>query len=209
MSFKDDFKPKNSQEPAPNDAENVSASEAAEGSAAQAPGEFRELLVRLQAEKDDLAARLRAAIRQLADLDNARKRAERERQEEAARATASVIEGILPVLDAFERALAAHHDDEYEDYRKGFELIYRQLLDSLARFGLERIDALGKHFDPHFHQAVERVDAEDQPDGTVVAELRCGYKLRDRVLRPTLVRVVVKPSRAPATEPADADSRLN
>ncbi len=209
MSDKGDSKEKKSQMPAPNDAEITAAPEpdAAESSEAQAPAGVRELLVRLQTEKDDLAARLNSAIRQLADLDNARKRVERERQEDAARAAANVIETLLPVLDAFERALDAHNDDAYEDYRKGFELIYRQLLDSLGRFGLERIAALGMPFDPRVHQAVERVESEDEKDGTVISELRSGYRLRDRVLRPTLVRVAVRPSSA--REPADADTRVN
>jgi molecular chaperone GrpE len=164
-----------------------------------------ELLVRLQVEKDELAAKYSAAVRQLADLDNARKRIERERREDAARITAHVIEPMLPVLDAFERALAAHSDPAYEEYRKGFELIYRQLLEALGRFGVERIEALGRPFDPHVHQAVERVESSEHEDGTVVEDLRHGYKLRERVLRPALVRVAFRP----ATELADADSQLN
>ncbi len=169
-----------------------------------APGQM-DLLVRLQMEKDELAAKYSAAVRQLADLDNARKRIERERREDTARITVHVIEPLLPVLDAFERALAAHSDPAYEDYRKGFELIYRQLLEALGRFGVERIEALGRPFDPHVHQAVERVESSEYEDGTVVEDLRHGYKLRERVLRPALVRVAFRP----ATELADADSRLN
>ena len=169
-----------------------------------APGQM-DLLVRLQMEKDELAAKYSAAVRQLADLDNARKRIERERREDTARITVHVIEPLLPVLDAFERALAAHSDPAYEDYRKGFELIYRQLLEALGRFGVERIEALGRPFDPHVHQAVERVESSEHEDGTVVEDLRHGYKLRERVLRPALVRVAFRP----ATELADADSRLN
>jgi len=169
-----------------------------------APGQM-DLLVRLQMEKDELAAKYSAAVRQLADLDNARKRIERERREDTARITVHVIEPLLPVLDAFERALAAHSDPAYEDYRKGFELIYRQLLEALGRFGVERIEALGRPFDPHVHQAVERVESSEYEDGTVVEDLRHGYNLRERVLRPALVRVAFRP----ATELADADSRLN
>ena len=183
-------------------AENGSAAEDGGDGAASAS---MELLVRLQKEKDELAAKYSAAVRQLADLDNARKRIERERREETVRATAHVIEPMLPVLDSFERALAAHSDPAYEDYRKGFEIIYRQLLDALKRFGLERIETEGKPFDPHVHQAVERVESSEHEDGTIVEDVRHGYKLRDRVLRPALVRVAFRP----AAEPADADSRVN
>lgn len=171
-----------------------------------------QMLVRLQTERDALAAKYNAAIRQLADLDNARKRIERERRDDAARHTAHVIESVLPVLDAFEHALAAHSEPAYEDYRKGFELICRQLMDSLARFGLTRIEAVGKPFDPHLHQAIERVESEDHHDGTVLADLRYGYKLRERVLRPALVRVAVKPApkeSEPAHAPAESDTPVN
>jgi molecular chaperone GrpE len=183
----------------------VEAGDSAEGAESGTSPANSDLLVRLQMEKDELAAKYSAAVRQLADLDNARKRIERERREDSARAVAHVIEPILPVLDGFERALAAHSDPAYEDYRKGFEIIYRQLLEALKRFGLERIETLGKPFDPHVHQAVERVESTEYEDGTVVEDLRHGYKLRDRVLRPALVRVAFRP----APEPADADSRVN
>jgi len=199
LSLQDEKKTNQNQE---EDA-NAAVPEASAGGEA-APGQM-DLLVRLQMEKDDLAAKYSAAVRQLADLDNARKRIERERREDTAKITAHVIEPLLPVLDAFERALAAHSDPAYEDYRKGFELIYRQLLESLARFGVERIEAMGRPFDPHVHQAVERVESSEHEDGTVVEDLRHGYKLRELVLRPALVRVAFRP----ATELADADSRLN
>ncbi len=200
MSFQDEPKPSHNQE---SDAD-AAAPETPSGGEAAAASQM-ELLVRLQMEKDELAAKYSAAVRQLADLDNARKRIERERREDSARITAHVIEPILPVLDAFERALAAHSEPSYEDYRKGFELIYRQLLEALGRFGVERIEALGRPFDPHVHQAVERVESSEHEDGTVVEDLRHGYKLRERVLRPALVRVAFRP----ATELADADSRVN
>jgi molecular chaperone GrpE len=199
LSFQDERKPNHNQE---TDAA-AAAPEAPAGGEA-APGQM-ELLVRLQMEKDELAAKYGAAVRQLADLDNARKRIERERREDAGRITANVVEPILPVLDGFERALAAHSDPAYEDYRKGFELIYRQLLEALERLGVQRIEALGRPFDPHVHQAVERVESNEHEDGTVVEELRHGYKLRERVLRPALVRVAFRP----AAELADADSRVN
>jgi molecular chaperone GrpE len=147
-------------------------------------------LAAAQAEKEELRQTL---VRRQADFENYRKRIERERLEEAQRAVARLIEGLLPVLDAFERALAAHDDPTYEDYRKGFELIYRQLRDALERQGLNRIEAEGKTFDPHLHHAIERIESEDHEDGAVLEVLQPGYRLRDKVLRPATVRVAVHP----------------
>jgi molecular chaperone GrpE len=104
-----------------------------------------------------------------------------------------LIEDLLPVLDGFERALSAHDDPAYEEYRKGLELIYKGLWDTLARHGLERIEAAGKPFDPHVHQAIDRVETREHPDGTVVEVLQEGYKIHDRVLRPSAVRVAMHP----------------
>jgi len=159
-------------------------------------------LAAAQAEKEELRHTL---VRRQADFENYRKRIERERLEEAQRVVARLIEGLLPVLDAFERALAAHDDPAYEDYRKGFELIYRQLRDALERQGLNRIEAEGKTFDPHLHHAVERVESEDYEDGEVLEVLQPGYRLRDKVLRPATVRVAVHPA-----EPApEASEQIN
>ncbi len=173
--------------------------------AAPAPSEAAALadqLAAAQAEKEELRQTL---VRRQADFENYRKRIERERLEEAQRVVARLIEGLLPVLDAFERALAAHDDPAYEDYHRGFELIYRQLRDALERQGLNRIEAEGKTFDPHLHYAVERVESEDHEDGEVLEVLQPGYRLRDKVLRPATVRVAVHPA-----EPASqASERVN
>lgn len=149
-----------------------------------------EQLAKLQAEKDEL---LQTLVRRQADFENYRKRVEREGHDAGHRAVARLIEDLLPVLDAFDRAIAAHDDPAYEEYRKGFELIYRQLWEALARQGVARIEAEGKPFDPHVHQAVERVESEDHADGSVLAVLQQGYTLRGRVLRPAIVRVAVHP----------------
>src|SRR5271157_2103177 len=135
-------------------------------------------------------------LRRQADFDNYRKRIERERSEDGRRATARVIEGLIPVLDGFEHALAAHREAEYESYRKGFELIYKQLLDNLAKLGAHRIDPLGKSFDPHLHQAVDRAETTEHPDGTILAVFQPGYEFHGRVLRPAIVRVAVHPGGA-------------
>jgi molecular chaperone GrpE len=103
---------------------------------------------------------------------------------------------LLPVLDTFERALAAHEEPAYAEYRKGVELIYKQLWESLAKQGLERIDAQGKAFDPHVHQAIERVETNEHADGTVIDVLQPGYIFHGRVLRPATVRVAAAPEAA-------------
>lgn len=153
-------------------------------------GAQSDALAKLQAEKAELADML---VRRQADFENYRKRIERERAEEGRRAQSRLIDEMLPVLDGLDRALSAHDDPAYEEYRKGLELIYKQLWDTLARHGLERIEAKGKPFDPHVHQAVDRVETHDHPDGTVVEVLQQGYKFHDRVLRPSAVRVAVHP----------------
>jgi molecular chaperone GrpE len=145
-----------------------------------------ERAARLQAEKDEL---MQTLVRRQADFENYRKRVERERQEDRRHGIGRLIEDLLPVLDAFERALKAHDDPAYEEYRKGLELIYRQLGDTLSRHGLERIAAAGKPFDPHYHQAIERVESGDHPEGTVLEVLQDGFLFHGRVVRPSMVRV--------------------
>ena len=116
--------------------------------------------------------------------------------EDAKRATARLVEGLIPVIDGFEHALAAHREAEYANYRKGFELIYKQLLDHLAKLGVERLDPVGKPFDPHLHQAVDRAEAKDREDGTILQVFQPGYVFHGRVLRPAMVRVAVHPNPA-------------
>jgi molecular chaperone GrpE len=148
---------------------------------------------KLAADLDDLRQTL---LRRQADFDNYRKRIEKERTEDHKRATARVIEGLIPVIDGFEHALAAHREAEYESYRKGFELIYKQLLDNLARLGVVRVDPVGKPFDPHLHQAMDRSETKDAPDGTILEVFQPGYVFHGRVLRPAMVRVAVHPTGA-------------
>jgi molecular chaperone GrpE len=150
-------------------------------------------MAKLTADLDELKQTL---LRRQADFDNYRKRIEKERFEDSKRATARVIEGIIPVIDGFEHALAAHREAEYENYRKGFELIYRQLLDHLTRLGAERIDPVGKPFDPHLHQAMDRAETADHADGTILQVFQPGYVFHGRVLRPAMVRVAVHPNPA-------------
>jgi len=150
-------------------------------------------LARLTADLEELRQTL---LRRQADFDNYRKRIEKERIEDSKRATARVIEGLIPVIDGFEHALAAHREAEYENYRKGFELIYKQLVDHLMKLGVERVEPLGKPFDPHLHQAMDRAETKDHDDGTILQVFQPGYVFYGRVLRPAMVRVAVHPNPA-------------
>jgi molecular chaperone GrpE len=148
---------------------------------------------KLAADLEDLRQTL---LRRQADFDNYRKRIDKERAEDNKRATARLVEGLIPVIDGFEHALAAHRETEYENYRKGFELIYKQLLDNLGRLGVERVDPIGKPFDPHLHQAMDSTETTEHEDGTVVQTFQPGYVFHGRVLRPAMVRVAVNPAAA-------------
>lgn len=150
-------------------------------------------MAKLAADFDELRQTL---LRRQADFDNYRKRVEKERFEDSKRATARVIEGLIPVIDGFENALAVHRETEYENYRKGFELIYKQLLENVTKLGVERIDPLGKPFDPHLHQALDRAETTDHADGTILQVFQPGYVFHGRVLRPAMVRVAVLPNPA-------------
>ncbi len=145
-------------------------------------------VTKLAADLDELRQMLQ---RRQADFDNYRKRIEKERSEDARRTTARLIEGIIPILDGFEQALAAHKEPAYEGYRKGFELIYKQLLENLGKLGVERVDPAGMPFDPHAHQAMDRTETSEHADGTILQVFQPGYVFHGRVLRPALVRVAV------------------
>lgn len=165
-------------------AESRSDADLSAAAAAEAP--LAEQVQKLIAEKQDLTNTL---VRLQADFDNYRKRTEKERDQARHRGIEHLIEQLLPVLDGFDRALAAHDDPAYADYRKGFELIRKQLWDVLAKQGVHRIEAVGKEFDPNVHHAVEHVPTTDYPDGEVIEEFQPGYTFHSRVLRPAMVRV--------------------
>ena len=145
-------------------------------------------LQKLRAEKEDL---MQTMIRRQADFENFRKRTERDRQEEGRRGVERLILDLIPVLDAFDRALQAHDDPAYEEYRKGVTMIRKQLWDAIAKHGVQRIEAAGQMFDPHQHQAIERLESDEYPDGHIVAVFQDGYTFHGRVLRPAIVRVAV------------------
>ncbi len=171
----------------------MDAEQAANDAAAAAARAFEEEgsppseeIQKLAKEREELKDTL---VRRQADFDNYRKRVEKERHHERQRGAELVVEGLLPVLDALDRALAAHDDPAYAEYKKGFELIRRQLWDLLAKQGVKRIEATGQQFNPHLHHAVENVQTTDREEGTVVSEMQPGYMFHDRVLRPAMVSV--------------------
>ena len=174
------------------DSANVEPSAEAQAVAADTAKADAEM-AKLTADLEELRQTL---LRRQADFDNYRKRIEKERFDDSKRATARVIEGLIPVIDGFEHALAAHREPEYDNYRKGFELIYKQLLENVAKLGVERIDPVGKSFDPHLHQALDRAETTDHADGTILQVFQPGYVFHGRVLRPAMVRVAVHPSPA-------------
>ena len=163
-----------------------SGDDASSAAASASESALAEQLQKLAAEKQDLTNTL---VRLQADFDNYRKRTEKEHDQARHRGVENLVEQLLPVLDGFDRALAAHDDPAYEDYRKGFELIRKQLWDLLAKQGVHRIESIGKEFDPNVHHAVEHVPTSDYPDGAVIEEFQPGYTFHHRVLRPAMVRV--------------------
>ena len=128
-------------------------------------------------------------LRTLADFENYRKRADREKTDFFKYALAGMIKDLLPVIDNFDRAL--EHAEEGDDFHKGVLLIYKQLFDVLRKHGLKPIDESGVHFDPNIHEAVVREENAEVPSHTVVAVLQKGYFLHDRLLRPAMVKVAV------------------
>ena len=129
-------------------------------------------------------------LRKTAEFDNYRKRVDRERQAADQAAAADLIAELLPLIDDLERALAAEADSGAADaYRAGVELIRRQLLDVLARRGVAPLETAGQQFDPHFHEAVAHEESADHAAGQIIGEVRRGYVMGARLLRPAMVRV--------------------
>jgi molecular chaperone GrpE len=151
----------------------------------RAGGERDSELQKLQAERRTLLDRL---ARLQAEFENARKRAAKEQQDFRDYALSDALKGLLPILDSFERALHSAAGDGAE-FRGGVELIYKQMQDALQKLGLRPIPAKGEPFDPHLHQAIEMVDTTAADDHEILEELQKGYKLKDRLLRPSMVKV--------------------
>ena len=140
----------------------------------------------LQRERDDFRDRW---MRKSAEFDNYRKRIERERREQADQAVVDLLQELLLVVDDFDRALTVDAGDGDPAYRKGVELIHGKLHDILRKHGVRPFDALGADFDPNVHQAVVHEVSPDHREGEVIGELRKGYMMNDRLLRPAMVKV--------------------
>jgi len=143
---------------------------------------------KLKAERDQLIDRL---ARLQAEFENARKRSERERAEFRDYATGNVVEQFLPVVDNFSLALKA--TGSAEQLRSGVELIVKQMEEVLRQLQVTPVPAVGEEFDPRVHEALGSVEREDMPDHFVAEEIRRGYRVRDRLLRPAMVRIVSNP----------------
>jgi molecular chaperone GrpE len=135
-------------------------------------------------------------LRTTADLDNYKKRAARERQDAIKFANESLLEKLVPILDSFDMALGAANTPgtSVQSMQSGIGMIQQQLKSAMTSAGLEEIDATGKPFDPNFHEAISQQDTSDTPEGHVMQQVRKGYKLRERLLRPASVIVAKKPA---------------
>jgi len=162
---------------------------AGEAAAAQLQGEFD----RVKGERDQLLDRL---ARLQAEFENARKREARERADFRDFAVSGAIEQFLPVLDNFHLALGSA--GSVEQLRTGIELIVKQMEDVLRTLNVQPVESIGARFDPRVHEALESVDRTDLPDHQVLEEVRRGYRIRERLLRPALVRIVNNPQQKEA-----------
>lgn len=136
-------------------------------------------------------------LRTVADFENFKKRAARERQEAIKFANESMLQKLIPVIDNFDMALLAANQTQEaaaDSLKTGVNMIYSQLKAALNEFGLEEIDAAGKKFDPNLHEAISEKETTDAPEGQVVQQLRKGYRLRERLIRPATVIVAKKPA---------------
>lgn len=127
-------------------------------------------------------------LRTMAEFDNYRKRTTKEKEQIFNRGVSYVVEAILPVIDNFERALAAAKDKE-DNFVKGVEMTYQQMLGALKNLGVEQMEALGQSFDPHFHDAMQHVEDDQYGENEIVEVFQKGYMLNDVVIRPSLVKV--------------------
>lgn len=160
---------------------------------AAGPPSLESQLATLQTERDELNGQL---LRALAELENFRKRTNREREEERRYAALPLIRDVLPAIDNLKRGLDAGRESESggNAVLQGVQMVLKQFEEILGRHGVQPIPALGEPFDPNFHEALQQVPTADYPPLTVIRELEQGYKLHDRVIRPSKVIVSSAPS---------------
>ena len=160
----------------------------------QPPELYQETLEKLQKEKDDQYDLL---LRKQAELENYRKRVEKEKQELRLAVQAQVIERLLPILDAFEKGLSSLRevsgDSELQPYSEAYDLMYQEIQSVLQKFEVTEVPGVGTYFDPNVHEAVVRKVTTEHEEGEILEEYRKGYKIKDRLLRPSQVSVAVQP----------------
>lgn len=183
------FSPEEEVNPQPNSDNGAEAGEGLESSQ-EKENPCKPLEEELEKLKRQAEEHYEMFLRARADLENYRRRARKELEETARYGAAPLAEALLPVLDNMERALASGRNSDCGDaFYEGVEMVYRQMLQVLSEAGLSPIEAVGKPFDPHLHNAVMQTESDEYEPGTVVEELQRGYQFKDRVLRPTMVKV--------------------
>lgn len=186
---------KNTQDHAADSAEvdTATAEQAEAAEKAEVCFDYREIeeMMAVIEEKNRLLQEHTDRIKRLqADFDNYRRRTRQEKEELSALVIQNMIRDLLPLLDNFERAMSADAGQDAEAFKSGLEMVYRQFTCILEKNGLEPLAAQGATFDPQFHEAVMRVDDDSQPEGTIVEELQKGYRVRGKIIRPSMVKVV-------------------
>ncbi len=182
--------------------ENGAAQNLENGETVESVAEPLDPLVQLQADlsaaKAEVAEWQDRFLRKAAEFENYRKRTEKERTEAMMLAKSSVLIEFLPILDACERALTSFGETQsasanLQQYKEGVELLYKQVLDTMNRSGVVPIESEGKQFDPHLHEALSREETTEVEENTIVRELRRGYLIKDKLLRPSQVIVALHP----------------
>lgn len=170
-------------------AADMPSQEQTEPLSADDPADESPVVAALRRERDDYYEKW---LRTTAEFDNFRKRLERDRKDLADFAAADLLREVLPVVDDLERALQSPAGHSVDAYRRGVELILKQIQDLLRKRGVSAIEATGQDFDPHLHQAVTREVTDRFRDGEVIEEMQRGYRLGERLLRPTMVKVATR-----------------
>ncbi len=189
----EDKAPRGAPEAAAAPPEPGAAAPGQEEAGGQPEEEIAQLRRELEGKNQEFEELHRRYLRLAADFENFRRRTSQELADQRQQAAARLLTNLLPVLDNFELALASARAVLPDNVVTGIDMIYRQFWGVLTQEGLQPIDAVGKPFDPAYHEAFEHVETEEHPDGTVISEVQKGYTLHGRVLRPALVRVAKAP----------------
>ncbi|CDO01844.1 HSP-70 cofactor [Oceanobacillus picturae] len=156
------------------------------GNAGESPDPLQQEVDKLKQEKDEVYGRF---LRLQAEFDNFKKRTQKEKEADRKYKSQDLVNDLLPAVDNFERALQVESSEENAGLVEGITMVYRQLKDALKSAGVEEIETTGKEFDPNLHHAVMQIEDAELEANTVVEELQKGYMLKDRVIRPAMVKV--------------------